>query len=92
MPSNKLLVKDAYANPVPHDQACVDPYRGRNRSNEVRAGLIVSYLALYEINGGFSEYVLYEPVLRILTVQGDEGECESECSDIDQQATWHKRY
>ena len=30
----------------------------------------VSYLAACEMNESFSEYVLYEPILRVLTAQG----------------------
>ena len=42
----------------------------------------VSYLAACEMNQAFSEYVLYEPLLRILTTRGYKVECESECPGI----------
>ncbi len=44
----------------------------------------VSYLAACEMNQAFSEYVLYEPLLRILTARGYTVECESECPGIQQ--------
>jgi hypothetical protein len=44
----------------------------------------VSYLAACEMNEAFSEYVLYEPVLRILTARGYVVECEYECPGIKQ--------
>ena len=47
----------------------------------VKRGLAsyVSYLAACDMNSAFSEYVLYEPILRILTAQGYEVECKYEC-------------
>jgi Holliday junction resolvase len=39
----------------------------------------VSYLAACEMNEAFSEYVLYEPTLRILTAQGFTVQCEYPC-------------
>lgn len=39
----------------------------------------VSYLAACEMNQAFSEYVLYEPILRILTTRGFEVQCEYQC-------------
>jgi hypothetical protein len=39
----------------------------------------VSYLAACEMNQAFSDYVLYEPILRILTAQGYSVECEVAC-------------
>ena len=39
----------------------------------------VSYLAACEMNEAFSEYVLYEPILRIFTASGFEVKCEHEC-------------
>jgi hypothetical protein len=39
----------------------------------------VSYLAACEMNEAFSEYVLYEPMLRILTARGFTVKCESPC-------------
>ncbi len=47
----------------------------------VKRGLAsyVSYLAACEMNQAFSEYVLYEPILRILTARGFEVRCEYPC-------------
>jgi len=42
----------------------------------------VSYLAACEMNESFSEYVLYEPILRILTARGYSVKCECECPGI----------
>jgi len=42
----------------------------------------VSYLAACDMNGAFSEYVLYEPILRILTARGFAVKCEYECPGI----------
>ena len=39
----------------------------------------VSYLAACEMNSAFSEYVLYEPILRILTARRYEVSSEVEC-------------
>ena len=39
----------------------------------------LSYLAACEMNQSFSEYVLYEPTLRILTARGFSVECEVPC-------------
>jgi hypothetical protein len=44
----------------------------------IKRGLVgyISYLAACEMNSAFSEYVLYEPILRILTARGYEVQCE----------------
>lgn len=42
----------------------------------------VSYLAACEMNESFSEYVLYEPILRILTARHYAVECEVVCPGI----------
>ena len=42
----------------------------------------VSYLAACEMNQAFSEYVLYEPILRILTARGYDVECEVACPGL----------
>jgi len=44
----------------------------------IKRGLVsyVSYLAACEMNPSFSEYLLYEPILRILTARSFEAECE----------------
>ncbi len=39
----------------------------------------VSYLAACEMNESFSEYILYEPTLRILTARGFSVQCEFPC-------------
>jgi hypothetical protein len=44
----------------------------------------VSYLAACEMNESFSEYVLYEPILRILTARGYTAKCEVPCPGIQQ--------
>jgi len=52
----------------------------------VKRGLsaYVSYLAACEMNQAFSEYVLYEPILRILISRGYTVACEYECPGITQ--------
>lgn len=54
----------------------------------VKRGLsgYVSYLAACEMNQAFSEYVLYEPILRILTARGYSVDSEYECPGIEQPA------
>ena len=42
----------------------------------------VSYLAACEMNQSFSEYVLYEPILRILPARGFVVDSEKECPGI----------
>jgi hypothetical protein len=42
----------------------------------------VSYLAACEVNQAFSEYVLYEPILRILMARGYSVRCEFPCPGI----------
>ena len=44
----------------------------------------ISYLAACEMNESFSEYVLYEPILRILTGCGYTVQCEVPCPGIQQ--------
>jgi len=51
----------------------------------------VSYLAACEMNASFSEYMLYEPILRILTARGYAVECEVECPGVQQPATGDKK-
>lgn len=55
----------------------------------VKRGLCgyVSYLAACEMNQAFSEYVLYEPILRILMARGYSVRCEYDCPGIQQPAT-----
>lgn len=42
----------------------------------------VSYLAACEMNQAFSEYVLYEPILRILTARAYTVNCEFPCPGL----------
>jgi hypothetical protein len=51
----------------------------------------ISYLAACEMNEAFSEYVLYEPILRILTARGYLVQCELPCPGIVQPAKGDKR-
>ena len=51
----------------------------------------VSYLAACEMNESFSEYVLYEPILRILTARDYEVQCEVECPGVRQPPTGDKK-
>ena len=51
----------------------------------------VSYLAACDMNQAFSEYVLYEPILRILTARKFIVECEYECPGIKQPKTGDKK-
>jgi hypothetical protein len=51
----------------------------------------VSYLAACEMNESFSEYVLHEPILRILTARGYSVECEVICPGMQQPATGDRK-
>jgi Holliday junction resolvase len=53
--------------------------------DRIKRGLsgYVSYLAACEMKSAFSEYVLYEPILRVLTARGYEAKCEVECPGFD---------
>lgn len=42
----------------------------------------ISYLAACEMNASFSEYLLYEPILRILTARGYRVKCEYPCRSL----------
>jgi hypothetical protein len=44
----------------------------------------ISYLAACDMNESFSEFVLYEPILRVLTSRGYVVECEVPCPGIPQ--------
>lgn len=44
----------------------------------------ISYLSACGMKPAFSEYVLYEPILRILTAQRFQVACEYECPGIEQ--------
>jgi hypothetical protein len=72
------------------------PQPGRqpaNVLNRIQRGLCayVSYLAACEMNQAFSEYVLYEPILRILVSQRYQVICECECPGLDQPANGDKK-
>jgi hypothetical protein len=56
-----------------------DPSKILNRIQRGLCGYI-SYLAACEMNSAFSEYALYEPILRILTALGYTAKCEVKCS------------
>ncbi len=51
----------------------------------------ISYLAACEMNEAFSEYVLYEPILRILTARGFTVECEYVCPGMQQPSRGDKK-
>lgn len=51
----------------------------------------VSYLAACEMNKSFSEYVLYEPILRILTARSYSVNCEVECPGVFQPQTGDRK-
>ena len=57
-----------------------------NVLDRIKRGLAgyVSYLAACEMNESFSEYILYEPILRILTGRGYVVNCEVPCPGIKQ--------
>jgi hypothetical protein len=57
----------------------------QNVLRRIKRGLAgyVSYLAACEMNSSFSEYILYEPILRILTACGYKAICEKECPGFD---------
>ena len=51
----------------------------------------VSYLAACEMNEAFSEYVLYEPMLRVLTARGYTVRCEYECPGMNRKGRGDKK-
>jgi hypothetical protein len=51
----------------------------------------VSYLAACDMNQAFSEYILYEPILRILTSRNYTVQCEYKCPGITQPARGDKK-
>lgn len=63
-----------------------DNSEARDALFRIKRGLCayVSYLAACEMNETFSEYVLYEPILRILTARGFSVHCEYKCPGIEQ--------
>lgn len=62
-----------------------DDELARDAIYRVKRGLCgyVSYLAACEMNQAFSEYVLYEPILRILTARNYTVQCEYACPGIE---------
>ena len=58
----------------------VDPQEVLYRIKRGLSGYI-SYLATCEMNQAFSEYILYEPTLRILTARGYAVRCEAPCDE-----------
>jgi len=81
-----------YFNVRPHNMgsAAKEPGDVLYRIKRGLAGY-VSYLAACEMNEAFSEYVLYEPILRILTARGYIVECEYECPGIEHAETGDKK-
>jgi len=63
-----------------------DDKQARDVIFRIKRGLCgyVSYLASCEMNQAFSEYVLYEPMLRILTARNYAVICEHICPGIEQ--------
>jgi Holliday junction resolvase len=61
--------------------------------DRIKRGLsgYVSYLAACEMNQSFSEYVLYEPILRILTARGHSVKCEVVCPGVQQPKTGDRK-
>jgi hypothetical protein len=61
--------------------------------SRVKRGLAgyVSYLAACEMNQAFSEYVLYEPTLRILTARRFIAQCEYACPGYERKGAGDKR-
>jgi hypothetical protein len=51
----------------------------------------ISYLAACEMNPSFSEYLLYEPILRILTARAYSVRCEVPCPGIEQPPVGDKK-
>jgi hypothetical protein len=73
-----------------HMRILVEPANVLFRVKRGLAGY-VSYLAACEMNQAFSEYVLYEPILRILTARNYKVECEYECPDVQHALVGDKR-
>lgn len=51
----------------------------------------VSYLAACEMSESFSEYLLYEPILRVMTARKYSVKCEAVCPGIQQPKTGDKK-
>jgi hypothetical protein len=65
----------------------------KNVLYRIKRGLsgYVSYLAACEMNASFSEYVLYEPILRILTARHYSVQCEVECPGVGKSKTGDRK-
>ncbi|HEY2547222.1 MAG TPA: hypothetical protein VGI46_14235 [Candidatus Acidoferrum sp.] len=70
-----------------------EPGEPKNVLFRIKRGLsgYVSYLAACEMNASFSEYVLYEPILRILTARGYSVQCEVECPGVEHRETGDRK-
>jgi len=58
-----------------------EPYASLFRIQRALAGY-VSYLAACDVNVNFTEYILYEPILRVLMTQKFKVNCEVSCTKI----------
>jgi hypothetical protein len=67
--------------------------QARDSVFRIKRGLCgyVSYLSACEMNQAFCEYILYEPILRILTARGYAVNCEYVCPGIEQPRTGDKK-
>jgi len=87
--------------PLPPTLACTNNMADTQKSLpehvdvmfRIKRGLCgyVSYLAACDMNEAFSEYVLYEPILRIMNAKGFKVECEYECPGIEQPTRGDKK-
>lgn len=68
----------------------LDPVHVLYRIKRGLAGYL-SYLAACDMNESFSEYILYEPILRILTAQEYHVKCEVVCPGIQHQPNGDKK-
>lgn len=75
------------ATPISKNHAVVDALFRVKRG----VSAYVSYLAACEMNEAFSEYVLYEPILRILMARGFQVQCEYECPGVKQPSRGDKK-
>ncbi len=68
---------------TPHKESkhLEEPYESLFRIQRALAGY-VSYLAACDANVNFTEYILYEPILRVLMTQRYKVNCEVSCANI----------
>lgn len=78
------------ANPMSKSPSLPEPADVLYRIKRGLSGYI-SYLAACEMNESFSEYVLYEPILRILTARGYTVQCEVVCPGLEQPPTGDRK-